>query len=131
MDLARAPRRRPLTARKKGSGYENGLGLGWNLDYGVWTEVSTKSRNVGHWEIRNAGTEEPGTALMSFLEFHVEWLQNQSRSTRLIQNTCKAFIQSYGSEVMMYISRQNYSLQFHIYNLLQSTLLFLTFYFQH
>jgi hypothetical protein len=24
MDLARAPRRRPLTARKKGSGYENG-----------------------------------------------------------------------------------------------------------
>ena len=23
MDLARAPRRRPLTARKKGSGYEN------------------------------------------------------------------------------------------------------------
>ena len=25
MDLARAPRRRPLTARKKGSGYENGL----------------------------------------------------------------------------------------------------------
>ena len=26
MDLARAPRRRPLTARKKGSGYENGGG---------------------------------------------------------------------------------------------------------
>ena len=25
MDLARAPRRRPLTARKKGSGYENGI----------------------------------------------------------------------------------------------------------
>ena len=25
MDLARAPRRAPLTARKKGSGYENGL----------------------------------------------------------------------------------------------------------
>jgi hypothetical protein len=25
MDLARAPRRRPLTARKKGSGYENGM----------------------------------------------------------------------------------------------------------
>ena len=25
MDLARAPRRRPLTARKKGSGYENGF----------------------------------------------------------------------------------------------------------
>ena len=25
MDLARAPRRRPLTARKKGSGYENDL----------------------------------------------------------------------------------------------------------
>jgi hypothetical protein len=25
MDLARAPRRRPLTARKKGSGYENVL----------------------------------------------------------------------------------------------------------
>jgi hypothetical protein len=25
MDLARAPRRRPLTARKKGSGYENGV----------------------------------------------------------------------------------------------------------
>ena len=24
MDLARAPRRAPLTARKKGSGYENG-----------------------------------------------------------------------------------------------------------
>ena len=28
MDLARAPRRRPLTARKKGSGYENGLVVG-------------------------------------------------------------------------------------------------------
>jgi hypothetical protein len=27
MDLARAPRRRPLTARKKGSGYENGQDL--------------------------------------------------------------------------------------------------------
>ena len=26
MDLARAPRRRPLTARKKGSGYENESG---------------------------------------------------------------------------------------------------------
>ena len=26
MDLARAPRRRPLTARKKGSGYENAFG---------------------------------------------------------------------------------------------------------
>jgi hypothetical protein len=26
MDLARAPRRAPLTARKKGSGYENGDG---------------------------------------------------------------------------------------------------------
>ena len=26
MDLARAPRRAPLTARKKGSGYENGKG---------------------------------------------------------------------------------------------------------
>ena len=25
MDLARAPRRAPLTARKKGSGYENGV----------------------------------------------------------------------------------------------------------
>ena len=25
LDLARAPRRAPLTARKKGSGYENGL----------------------------------------------------------------------------------------------------------
>ena len=25
MDLARAPRRAPLTARKKGSGYENGF----------------------------------------------------------------------------------------------------------
>ena len=25
MDLARAPRRAPLTARKKGSGYENGI----------------------------------------------------------------------------------------------------------
>jgi hypothetical protein len=27
MDLARAPRRAPLTARKKGSGYENGAGV--------------------------------------------------------------------------------------------------------
>ena len=27
MDLARAPRRAPLTARKKGSGYENGPGI--------------------------------------------------------------------------------------------------------
>jgi hypothetical protein len=27
MDLARAPRRAPLTARKKGSGYENGCYL--------------------------------------------------------------------------------------------------------
>jgi hypothetical protein len=27
MDLARAPRRAPLTARKKGSGYENDPGL--------------------------------------------------------------------------------------------------------
>ena len=27
MDLARAPRRRPLTARKKGSGYENAKAL--------------------------------------------------------------------------------------------------------
>ena len=28
MDLARAPRRAPLTARKKGSGYENGPDIG-------------------------------------------------------------------------------------------------------
>ena len=28
MDLARAPRRRPLTARKKGSGYENEVEFG-------------------------------------------------------------------------------------------------------
>ena len=34
MDLARAPRRRPLTARKKGSGYENGA------TYGVTSQAS-------------------------------------------------------------------------------------------
>jgi hypothetical protein len=31
MDLARAPRRAPLTARKKGSGYENGYNARCNL----------------------------------------------------------------------------------------------------
>jgi hypothetical protein len=33
MDLARAPRRRPLTARKKGSGYENGLDYARTFSY--------------------------------------------------------------------------------------------------
>ena len=33
MDLARAPRRAPLTARKKGSGYENGVRANWVPDY--------------------------------------------------------------------------------------------------
>ena len=32
MDLARAPRRAPLTARKKGSGYENENATDRNLD---------------------------------------------------------------------------------------------------
>jgi hypothetical protein len=32
MDLARAPRRAPLTARKKGSGYENVWALSWLHD---------------------------------------------------------------------------------------------------
>ncbi len=36
-DLARGPRRAPLTARKKGSGYENGcgywLGEAYSLEY--------------------------------------------------------------------------------------------------
>ena len=31
MDLARAPRRAPLTARKKGSGYENGIDMSCSL----------------------------------------------------------------------------------------------------
>ena len=30
LDLARAPRRRPLTARKKGSGYENDFFSAWH-----------------------------------------------------------------------------------------------------
>jgi hypothetical protein len=54
MDLARAPRRRPLTARKKGSGYENG-GRGSNLSptpkcalhlaraHNVVAEIATKN----------------------------------------------------------------------------------------
>ena len=32
MDLARAPRRRPLTARKKGSGYENDVVFTRNME---------------------------------------------------------------------------------------------------
>ena len=32
MDLARAPCRAPLTARKKGSGYENGVGTRMRLN---------------------------------------------------------------------------------------------------
>ena len=35
MDLARAPRRAPLTARKKGSGYENAQ----RLAYGAFTSI--------------------------------------------------------------------------------------------
>ena len=45
MDLARAPRRRPLPARKKGSGYENGTAhekhacLNQNWKYAYFTRV--------------------------------------------------------------------------------------------
>ena len=40
MDLARAPRRAPLTARKKGSGYENGA---WYVRV-AWRPVNISQR---------------------------------------------------------------------------------------
>ena len=45
MDLARAPRRRPLTARKKGSGYENGIYPYIYIDqYQRWTRARGKGK---------------------------------------------------------------------------------------
>ena len=38
LDLARAPRRAPLTARKKGSGYENGIDQSGSFFNPVWPE---------------------------------------------------------------------------------------------
>ena len=45
MDLARAPRRRPLTARKKGSGYENAASGNRQFQLLVYS-------CRGRWEVR-------------------------------------------------------------------------------
>jgi hypothetical protein len=63
MDLARAPRRAPLTARKKGSGYENGRGRDEKLP------VSSQFRLTG----KNYGC----------------LLVNKARDTRVKQSTVK------------------------------------------
>jgi hypothetical protein len=40
MDLARAPRRAPLTARKKGSGYENGSIVEGKRRHEAWRQLA-------------------------------------------------------------------------------------------
>ena len=47
MDLARAPRRAPLTARKKGSGYENGASPLARVSLGDVTEIKSVPRGLG------------------------------------------------------------------------------------
>ena len=49
MDLARAPRRAPLTARKKGSGYENGSGA----DSSTVPHSYARSRNLSSADLRD------------------------------------------------------------------------------
>ena len=54
MDLARAPRRARLTARKKGSGYENGArrespGLGRSRDYKIWIYLTATRQGVARY----------------------------------------------------------------------------------
>ena len=56
MDLARAPRRAPLTARKKGSGYENGL---YHVSC-ILVTSSTKSRKILVQQRRNTGAALQG-----------------------------------------------------------------------
>ena len=46
MDLARAPRRRPLTARKKGSGYENGSLLPKSKEPGNEVAVLRRAKHI-------------------------------------------------------------------------------------
>ena len=51
MDLARAPRRAPLTARKKGSGYENGPQRDVTKQRHIWrSKIATRYRII--WEMR-------------------------------------------------------------------------------
>ena len=58
MDLARAPRRAPLTARKKGSGYENAMALGTRLPEYVLEQP--RSQGFSLFVIGKAG-KGPGT----------------------------------------------------------------------
>ena len=53
MDLARAPRRRRLTARKKGSGYENGEspGLGRSRDDKKWQYLTATRQGVAKYSL--------------------------------------------------------------------------------
>jgi hypothetical protein len=46
MDLARAPRRAPLTARKKGSGYENGFA---RVVGKLGTSLSNRAHRENFW----------------------------------------------------------------------------------
>ena len=49
MDLARAPRRAPLTARKKGSGYENAIypGMVWSRDPRILRKMASCLLGLG------------------------------------------------------------------------------------
>jgi hypothetical protein len=51
MDLARAPRRAPLTARKKGSGYENGMTAAWHGTKAPWQEKNRSFFRRTHEQI--------------------------------------------------------------------------------
>ena len=58
MDLARAPRRARLTARKKGSGYENGRGetrespgLGRSRDDKKWQYLTATRQGVARYSL--------------------------------------------------------------------------------
>ena len=67
MDLARAPRRAPLTARKKGSGYEN----------------VAKNENSRLRTLVNSPTSSPGFSLLFFVCNHVTFHPNDGQSNNL------------------------------------------------
>ena len=82
MDLARAPCRAPLTARKKGSGYENGLALVSICEIDV-TSFSEDGRGVNGYVTNPNPTPTLTLTLTATLTLTLTKLMKKSRKKQL------------------------------------------------
>ena len=99
MDLARAPRRARLTARKKGSGYENGEspGLGRSRDDKKWQYLTATRQGVARYSLmkytslRNKSVNSQKTSQSILFMCRAKFGTNQLKSLKTLSMFSKIY----------------------------------------